>query len=367
MRMQKHHAERESQLEFDRRALEIFIAKYRGEKPAIDIDIKRYESWESGVLRQGRKGDPELLREKAGILLVKAKLGDEVALDKVVKSNMGLIIKEASMYNTGATEIGELMQEGSIGLVIAIQNFNFERDIRFSSYAVSWIKQRISRFAKNRSIIQIPEYRIDEINGLEKVTEQYIAENGVMPTSKELSSILEISKLRVSNIRKSKLDMVSLDAPVSANKSALHDLVRSGDKGPEQELLNKERNMLLNNALKHLSHPAHRGWPSRPKREGVMRMRFLIPYSDPITSEERNVNLKIQEAAKSPEIKNATSSSGERLMAMEKIGSYFGISREGVRQILKGSMAEIKEYMRAYMLSNGTDKALHSSLRKTHP
>jgi len=143
------------------------------------------------------------------------------ARNKMIRSNLRLVISIAKRYSNLGLPFSDLVEEGNIGLMRAVDKFNYERGYRFSTYASWWIKQAIMRALSNQGkTIRVPVYMYDTISKWRKVRESLIQKLSRLPTRKELADALEVPLSKVKEIERIATQPSSLNAPISMDTSA---------------------------------------------------------------------------------------------------------------------------------------------------
>ena len=204
---------------------------------AVDEDV-RDESRETsranlGVYLSEIARIPLLTREEEEALARRARAGDEVAKQRMVEANLRLVVQIARRYLNRGLPLPDLIEEGNLGLLRAVEKFEPERGTRFSTYATWWIRQAITRALANQArTIRLPVH-------VELLLARYVREQrrltqalGRSPTAKELAQALGTSEREIAELEEVRQHPVSLDAPASAGSSAtLGDLI--ADRGAE--------------------------------------------------------------------------------------------------------------------------------------
>lgn len=149
-------------------------------------------------------------------LAQRIKEGDEVALDKLVRSNLRFVISVAKQYqNTGLT-LEDLINEGNLGLIEAAKRYDHTKGFKFISYAVWWIRQSILKAAADNSrTIRLPHNRLGEIQKINRASSEFEQTMEREPTDAELSEILDMDIEKIQNSRKMSKKQSSLDAPMA--------------------------------------------------------------------------------------------------------------------------------------------------------
>ena len=253
---------------------------------------------------------PLLSREEEVELAEKIKAGDRKARERMISSNLRLVVKIAYDYQDYGLPVTDLISEGNIGLIKAVERFDPEKGGKLSTYASWWIKQSIKRALANQSkTIRLPVHLVDRISQIHRVSRQLAEELGREPTNEELGDNLQISASKVAHLKSVSTRPTSLNAPIGDDQQGteLGDVV--GDENapsPFDRLNQKSIQGDLSELIGHLE-----------KRESeIIKLRFGIERDSPLT--------------------------------LEEVGRIFGITRERVRQLQ--NMALLK--MRRIMFSN---------------
>ncbi len=163
---------------------------------------------------------PTISREEERELAIRAKKGDEKAKNELVKANLKFVVKIASHYQKRGLSLSELISEGNIGLIKAIEKYDTEKEIKLISYAVWWIKQKILfALAEKTSLIRVPLGRSNALNKLRSIRERYIAQTGDEPSMDHLSEESDISEKLLGNIKMQSNNTLSLDELSYSNKN----------------------------------------------------------------------------------------------------------------------------------------------------
>lgn len=188
---------------------------------------------------------PSLSKEEEKELAIKAKEGDLAAKEKLINSNLKFVVKIASNYQNRGLSLSELVSEGNLGLIKAIEKFDPDKDIKLISYAVWWIKQKILfALAEKTSLIRIPVGLSQAATKIKNIKEKIMVEQGYSPSSSEISDELEISKKVIKQVSDAMTDTLSLDeVSYSANydEMSMMDFIEDLEFLDPKTLLYKER------------------------------------------------------------------------------------------------------------------------------
>jgi RNA polymerase primary sigma factor len=254
---------------------------------------------------------PLLKREDEVELAQKIHKGDEEALDKLVRSNLRFVVSVAKKYQNQGVALGDLINEGNLGLIRAAHKFDETKGIKFISYAVWWIRQAILQaLAEQSRIVRVPLSRAGTLHRIGKRSSLLTQELGREPTLEEIASELELPEEEIKHTLAMAQAHLSLDAPlVPGEEGQLLDYVCDNfSPGPDEELYSQALSRSIEDALSTLS-----------EREAkVLRLYFGLGETEPLT--------------------------------LEQIGERFGITRERVRQIKERALSRLRHQSRARFL-----------------
>ena len=227
-----------------------------------------------------------LTREEEVELAKRIEKGDQRARQKMIESNLRLAVSIAKKYSKYGASFEDLIQESNIGLIKAVEKFDWRRGFKFSTYACWWIKQAVTRYlTDDNSILKIPSHTLGHARKLSQVIAEYEEEFGQEPSTEEIAEIMGISVKHVKNAisaMRSK-NVRSIDTPVSSDGEGrtLGELIPDNSSMTIEEKLDNEKlKKIIVGALKDLS----------KREEMVLRLRFGIDDLDEEDSNIYNVN-----------------------------------------------------------------------------
>lgn len=222
---------------------------------------------------------PLLTAEEEISLADAVKHGNKNAEEKLITSNLRLVIRLAKKYSSNNFQILELIQEGNMGLMKAARHFSKTFNVRFSSYAVFWIKQAFMRYLNTSlRMVKLPIRKELLIRQLQTEEESYTILHGTKPSYDDLSKILHISAEAIEKLKAyTDNDMYSLDAPVMDGlNSCLYDIIPSNTYNPENQALDKELKEELDKCFEMLS---EREKDVVKSRYGLNGMKKATPFA----------------------------------------------------------------------------------------
>lgn len=259
---------------------------------------------------------PLLSQDEEKALAVRMNEGDEEAKKRLSEANLRLVVSIAKRHVGRGMLFLDLIQEGNLGLMKAVEKFDYSKGFRFSTYATWWIRQAITRaIADQARTIRIPVHMVETIHKLTRITRLLIQELGRDPTPEEISKKMEISEDKVREIQRIALDPVSLETPIGEEEdSHLGDFIEDVNVAVPQEAATFS--MLKEQLLSVLD-------TLTPREEMVLRLRYGLDDGHPRT--------------------------------LEEVGKEFGVTRERIRQIEAKALRKLRHPQRSKKLKDYID------------
>ena len=251
---------------------------------------------------------PLLTSDEEVELAVKITEGNSYAKQRLTEANLRLVVSIAKKYVGRGMYFLDLIQEGNVGLIKAVDKFDYTKGFKFSTYATWWIRQAITRaIADQARTIRIPVHMVETINRLKKVQSQLLHENGFEPSEELIAEKMDLPVDRVREIMRVAQEPVSMETPIGPEEdSRLMDFIRDEDAlAPDEAALKTITNEDIDTVLKTLT----------PREESVIRLRFGLKDG--------------------------------RCHTLEEVGTEFNVTRERIRQIEAKALRKLRHPVRS--------------------
>ena len=262
--------------------------------PAGEDDVRRY-------LQEIRQF-PRLTVEQERDLARRCAEGDKEAIRQMVDSNLRLVVSVARDYAGRGVPLMDLVQEGSIGLLVAAKKFDYTLEYRFSTYATKWIRQGVTRCLMNHGLIRVPVHTAEKIRKLQSARRELLQQRGAEPTMEELAAACEMTAEKAEKLLRLDPEVCSLDAPAGDENGTLGLFLENiHAEQPFETLVREELSNLLAALLATLN----------DRQQQILRLRFGL--EDGVCH------------------------------SLDQVGKLLGISKERARQIEKQAIQKLQK------------------------
>ncbi|MDX9934994.1 MAG: RNA polymerase sigma factor RpoD/SigA [Sphaerochaetaceae bacterium] len=258
---------------------------------------------------------PLMTREEEEIIARKAAEGDPASRKRLIEANLRFVVNVAKKYQNQGLPLIDLINEGNIGLMNAIEKYDVDRGYHFISYAVWWIKQSILKAICEKSrTVRLPLNRANELLQIQKAQRVVMHDTGEEPTMEELGEITQMDPKLIGDLLSISKEMVSLDAPVfgDPSNSTVGDFIEDNYRSADDIVMEKSLRDDINDALAMLTE----------KERDIIEMRYGLNGAIP--------------------------------MSLKEIGELYNLTKERIRQIEKKALERMKNPTRLKILASYT-------------
>jgi RNA polymerase primary sigma factor len=247
---------------------------------------------------------PLLTVEEETLLAERIKMGDQDARDQMIKANLRLVVKIAHDYSGYGLSLSDLVSEGNIGLMSAVERFDPEKGGKLSTYCAWWIKQSIKRALANQSkTIRLPIHMVDKIARMRRITSILAESLGREPTDDELATELGLPRQKIAMLKQAAQRPASLDAPIHEGEATEYGEVISDESASDPSEMLSDKNL-------------------HGEISGLLAI---------LNDRERKI------------IDERFGLSGLKPMLLEDVGREFGVSRERIRQLQNSALTKMRK------------------------
>ncbi|RAO99361.1 RNA polymerase sigma factor rpoD [Petrotoga sp. 9PW.55.5.1] len=251
-------------------------------------------------------------------LAIRAKKGDKKAKDELIKANLRLVISIAKRYTGRGLTFLDLIQEGNIGLIKAVEKFDWKKGFKFSTYATWWVRQSITRaIADQARTIRIPVHLVETINRMNMVIRNHLQETGEYPSTEKLAELLDKPLEKMDEILLATREIISVDAPIGGTDEEdayIGDFLEDTEADKPEEIAVK---MILKEEIEKVLETL------RPKEATVLKMRYGLLDG--------------------------------KMKTLEEVGAFFNVTRERIRQIEVKALRKLRHPTRSLQLKEISD------------